>query len=38
VIAPINGQASEVVKNCGRPVKDGKLFVHPGVKTTLAET
>lgn len=34
----IKAQATAVLKNFGQVVKDGKLFVHPGVKTTLAET
>ncbi len=31
VIAPTKEQARAVVKNFGQVVKDGKLYVHPGL-------
>jgi hemolysin-activating ACP:hemolysin acyltransferase len=36
VIAPSKEQAAAVVRNFGQVVKDGKLFVHPGVKNRAA--
>jgi hemolysin-activating ACP:hemolysin acyltransferase len=35
VIAPSKEQATAVVRNFGQVVKDGKLFVHPGVRMSV---
>jgi cytolysin-activating lysine-acyltransferase len=36
VIAPTKEQAAAVVKNFGQVVKEGKLFVHPGITAFVA--